>query len=229
MFCYPLALELICKHEGFNEKAYADPETGGAPYTFGFGTQFYPDGLPVKLEHCCTKQKALEYVFHEVQTIEQELNKLNLHLDEYMKQALISFIHSVGWKPFLYSALIECIETEDWAGVVEEFSQWIFDHDHKVIGGLLERRREESMLFLTKIKDAANGYEDLLLTAFRNYAASAEQVKAIRKLEQKINPYVLAEFANDFSITKDPWVALSDSALDDLFRLPGDMWHDDPA
>ena len=35
-YCAPMtnfspALELICKHEGFNEKAYADPETGDAP------------------------------------------------------------------------------------------------------------------------------------------------------------------------------------------------------
>jgi GH24 family phage-related lysozyme (muramidase) len=229
MSYYPLALELICKHEGFNEKAYADPETGGAPYTFGFGTQFYPDGSPVKSGHCCTKQKALEYLMHEIRAIEKELNELNLHLDEYMRQALISFIHSVGWKPFLYSALIDCIEVEDWAGVVEEFSQWIFDQEHQVIGGLLERRREESMLFLTEVKQAIPKCEDLLLTAFRSYAASAEQVSAIRKLEQKINPYVLAEFANDFSITKDPWVPLNDESLDSLFQFPGDCWHGDRA
>ena len=41
------AIDLICKHEGFNEKAYANPITGQEPYTFGYGTQFYPDGLPV--------------------------------------------------------------------------------------------------------------------------------------------------------------------------------------
>jgi lysozyme len=106
------ALELICKYEGFNEKAYADPETGEFPYTLGFGTQFYPDGAPVKLGHYCTKQKALDYLLHEVNIIEQEIAKLNLRLDEHMKQALISFVHSVGWKPFLYSSLIDCIDIE---------------------------------------------------------------------------------------------------------------------
>lgn len=220
------ALELICKHEGFNEKAYADPETGGAPYTFGFGTQYYPDGSPVKSGHCCTKQKALEYLLHEVSVIEQEVNKLNLPLDEYMKQALVSFIHSVGWKPFLYSALIDCIDVEDWEGVVEEFSQWIFDQEHQVIGGLLERRREESLLFLTEIKQTVKACEDVLLTAFRNYAASTEQVDAIRRLEQKINPYVLAEFANNFSINGDSWTSLSDESLDYLFQSPGDGQED---
>ena len=219
------ALELICKYEGFNEKAYADPETGGAPYTLGFGTQFYSDGLPVKLGHYCTKQKALEYLLHEVNIIEQEIDKLNLRLDEHMKQALISFIHSVGWKPFLYRALIDCIDVEDWEGVIEEFSEWIFDQEHQVIGGLLERRREESELFLTEIKQSVKGCEDLLLTAFRSYAASAEQINAIQKLEQKINPYVLAEFANNFSITA-PLVPLADKSLDYLFQFSSDGQED---
>jgi len=219
------ALELICKYEGFNEKAYADPGTGEAPYTLGFGTQFYPDGSPVKPGHYCTKQKALEYLLHEASIIEQEIDKLNLRLDEYMKQALISFVHSVGWKPFLYSALIDCIDAEDWEGVIEEFSEWIFDQEHQVIGGLLERRREESKLFLTEIRQSVEGCEDLLLTAFRNYAASTEQIKAIQKLEQKINPYVLAEFANDFSID-GPLVPMTDKSLDYLFEFSNDGQED---
>ena len=163
---------------------------------------------------------------HEANVIEQEINKLNLRLDEYMKQALISFIHSVGWKPFLYSALIDCIDVEDWEGVVEEFSQWIFDQEHQVIGGLLERRREESLLFLTEIKQPVKVCEDVLLTAFRSYAASIKQVDAIQKLEQKINPYVLAEFANNFSINGDHWALLSDKSLDYLFQSPGDGQED---
>jgi len=219
------ALELICKYEGFNEKAYADPETGEFPYTLGFGTQFYPDGAPVKLGHYCTKQKALDYLLHEVNIIEQEIAKLNLRLDEHMKQALISFVHSVGWKPFLYSSLIDCIDIEDWEGVTEEFSEWIFDQEHQVIGSLLERRREESGLFLTEIKQPIKKCEDLLLTAFRGYAASTEQTNAIRKLEQKINPYVLAEFANNFSINGS-LVPMADKSLDYLFQVPDDGQED---
>jgi lysozyme len=219
------ALELICKYEGFNEKAYADPETGESPYTLGFGTQFYPDGAPVKLRHYCTKEKALDYLLHEVNIIEQEISKLNLRLDEHMKQALISFIHSVGWKPFLYSSLIDCIDIEDWEGVTEEFSEWIFDQEHQVIGNLLERRREESGLFLTEIKQPIKKCEDLLLTAFRGYAASIEQTNAIRKLEQKINPYVLAEFANNFSINGS-LVPMADKSLDYLFQVPDDGQED---
>ena len=57
MYPYTEALRLIKTFEGFNERAYADPETGAEPYTFGYGTQFYPDGIPVKQGHCVTKKK----------------------------------------------------------------------------------------------------------------------------------------------------------------------------
>ena len=100
------AINLIRKHEGFNEKAYPDPATGEDPYTIGYGTQFYPDGSPVKRGQCCSKEKALEYLFHETAVIDTQLIKLNLGLDNSMRQALISFVHSIGWEPFLYSNAI---------------------------------------------------------------------------------------------------------------------------
>ena len=56
------AVNLIRKYEGYSEKAYPDPITGEEPYTIGFGTQFYPDGSPVKRGQCCTREKALEYL-----------------------------------------------------------------------------------------------------------------------------------------------------------------------
>ena len=40
-------IELIMKYEGFNEKSFPDPSTGTAPYTIGFGSQYYPNGEPV--------------------------------------------------------------------------------------------------------------------------------------------------------------------------------------
>jgi hypothetical protein len=47
---------------------------------------------------------------------------------------------------------------------------------------------------------------EVLLTAFRSYLASPRQIKAIQKLEENINPYVLAEFANDFDLSEDGWL-----------------------
>lgn len=209
------AIELICNYEGFSEKAYPDPKTGAAPYTVGYGTQFYPDGTPVLRGHCCTKKKALEYLEHELNIINEDLEKINLILDSTMKEALMSFVHSVGWQPFLYSELIDCIANENWYGVAAEMSRWIFDEDHRVIGGLIDRRREEIDLFLSEIEDCPWSSTEVLLKAFRNYTAAKHQVKAIRQLERNINPYILAEFANAFDLTSDAntW----DLQFDDIF------------
>jgi GH24 family phage-related lysozyme (muramidase) len=209
------AISLIRRYEGFSEKAYPSGEDG--VYTFGYGTQFYPDGSPVKQGQWCTKQKALEYLFDEIKTISLLLNDLQLPIDNSMEQALISFIHSIGWNPFLYSSIVDCIETESWSEAADEITRWVFDENHKIIGGLLERRRDEVNLFLREVDDSPWSSTEVLLTAFRNYAASPHQVRAIRKLEENINPYVLAEFANDFNITENPWHEMSDQELDFLF------------
>jgi len=197
---FSLAINLIRKYEGFSEKAYADLATGGKPYTIGYGTQYYPDGAPVKSGQRCTEEKALEYLFHEVQIINKELLKEDLHLDNYMKQALVSFIHSVGWDSFLYSQIMDCIENENFSGVCEEISRWIFDENYQIIGGLLDRRKEEIKLFLTEIHTNDWKTSEILLNSFRTFDSSPGQIRAIRKLEENINPYILSEFANNFKV-----------------------------
>ena len=201
---FSLAINLIRKYEGFSEKAYPDLTTGEKPYTIGYGTQYYPDGAPVKSGQRCTEEKALEYLFHEVQVINKELLKENLHLDNYMKQALISFIHSVGWDSFLYSQIIDCIENENFAGVCEEISRWIFDENYQIIGGLLDRRKEEVKLFLTEIHTNDWKTSEILLNSFRTFNSNPGQIRAIRKLEENINPYILSEFANNFKVDISP-------------------------
>ena len=215
MYLYQDAISIIKAFEGFNEKAYPDPVTGGDPYTLGYGTQFYPDGSQVKQGHRCTKEKALEYLLYEINLIADELDKLNLGLDLAMKQGLISFIHSVGWDSFLYSSIIDHCEAENYVLAAQEFGRWIFDSEHNVIGGLLDRRRQEASLFL----DTGCYKGNLLLKAFRNYSASQEQVAAIRRLEAEINPYVLSEFANKFTAAYDGDFDLSEEDLRLIFEF----------
>jgi len=215
MYLYQDAISIIKAFEGFNEKAYPDPVTGSDPYTFGYGTQFYPDGSQVKQGHCCTKEKALEYLLYEINIIAEELDKLNLEIDLDMKQGLISFIHSVGWDSFLYSPIIDLCENENYAQAAQEFGKWIFNEEHEVIGGLLDRRRQEACLFL----DLESLPGNLLLKAFRNYSASAEQVAAIRQLETEINPYILSEFANKFNVTYSGDFDLSEEDLRFIFEF----------
>ena len=77
-------------------------------------------------------------------------------------------------------------------------SHWIFDEDHRVIGGLLDRRREEASLFLSEINDCPGKTNNILLDAFRRYSGKLQEIAAIQKLEASSNPYTLAEFVNEF-------------------------------
>ena len=215
MYLYQDALSIIKAFEGFSEKAYPDSVTGGDPYTLGYGTQFYPDGSQVKQGHRCTKEKALEYLLYEINVIADELDKLNLGLDLHMKQGLVSFIHSVGWDSFLYSAIIDHCENENYVLAAQEFGKWIFDADHEVIGGLLDRRRQEVSLFL----DTGNIGGEILLKAFRNYTASPDQVAAIRQLEAEINPYALSAFANKFNANNTGDFDISEEDLRFIFQF----------
>ena len=194
------AICIIKKYEGFNERACPDPATGAEPYTIGYGSEFYPDGSPVLKGQLVSRKKAFEYLLAELDVIDSELDALKLDLDPHMKNALISFIHSVGWEAFLYSSIVDAVERGDFAEVIHEFNRWIFDDEHKVIAGLLERRREEGTIFLTNIDERAWMPPDVLLKAFRDYQASLRQVNAIRRFEERVNPYVLSEFANEFGL-----------------------------
>ncbi len=211
------AINLICKYEGFNEKAYADLTTDAEPYTIGYGTQYYPDGSPVKRGQHCSQEKALEYLFQEVGIIDTQLSKLNLGLDEPMRQALISFIHSIGWELFLYSSIIEAIEAENFHTATKEMSSWIFDEYHKVIGGLIDRRREETNLFLQNVESTPWDTTEILLTAFREYSGTTSEIKAVQELEESISPYILSKFANEFNGSDSPWETFSQEELNSIF------------
>lgn len=201
MHDFSSAICIVKKYEGFNERACPDPATGAEPFTIGYGSEFYPDGSPVLKGQLVSRKKALEYLLAELDVIDSELEALRLDLDPQMHNALLSFIHSVGWEAFLYSSIVDAIEREDFAEVIHEFNRWIFDDEHKVIGGLLERRREEGNLFMTNVDEIAWMPPDVLLKAFRDYEASLRQVNAIRKFEEHVNPYVLSEFANEFGLS----------------------------
>lgn len=213
------AIRLIKTFEGFHEKAYSDPSIGEEAFIIGFGTTYYPDGSPVRQGHCCTKDKALEYLTDEIKIISTQLIDLNLGLDLSMLNALVSFVHSIGWESFLYSNIVDCCEREDYNQAAKEMTKWIYDSEYKVIGGLVERRRREVNLFLSEITENTWVGSDILLKAFRNYVASPAQVRAIRKLQEAVDPYTLSSFANDFEIDSDPYADFSQSEYDTIFNL----------
>ncbi len=217
MYPYTEALLIIKTFEGFNEKAYCDPDTGSNPYTIGYGTQFYPDGSPVKKGQYVTRTKALEFLKHEIEIISTQIEILNLGLDQSQICALSSFAHSVGWETFLYSNIIDTLDEEDYSETINELSCWIFDNDHKVVGGLIDRRRHEVQLFMREQGEIVTSSKDILLKAFREYTASKEQVAAIRELQEHISPYALSNFANDYEDDSE-LIEFSPSELQTIYQ-----------
>ena len=67
---------------------------------------------------------------------------------------------------FLYSQLIDNIECENWPGVATVFSTWIFGEDQRVIGGLIDRRREETQLFLEEIKNTLGELVEMMKAVY---------------------------------------------------------------
>ena len=200
MVGFSKAIDIICKYEGYKEKAYPDPVTGSNPYTFGYGSQFYPDGSPVKSGHCVTKQKALEYLLNELYVIDTELDKLQLDIGSSMREALISFIHSIGWEAFLYSSVVDYISAQKYHAAADEMNRWIFDSNHKALGHLLHRRQEETNLFLSEIDTNVASLPNILLTAVKEYCGHPNQIQALVNLERRMNPYILTEFMNSFAV-----------------------------
>jgi hypothetical protein len=119
----------------------------------------------------------------------------------------------------LYSEIVDCIDREDFFDATQSMGNWIFDADHKVVGGLIDRRREEINLFLEEINANPWSSTEILLRAFRNYNAAPHQVRAIRTLEESISPYILSRFANDFDIESSPWASFTDEELDSIFIM----------
>ena len=117
-----------------------------------------------------------------------------------MREALISFIHSIGWEAFLYSSVIDYIDASKYHAAVDEMNRWIFDANHKALGHLLHRRQEETNLFLSELDTNVASLPNILLTAVKEYAGHPNQIQALVNLEKRMNPYILTEFMNTFAV-----------------------------
>ena len=198
------AIAIIRQYEGFNEKAYPHFETGGAPYTLGYGTQFYPDGSPVQRGQRVTEDKASEYLKAELEVLSEQIDYLDLDLSTNMKEGLLSFVHSIGWDAFLYSPIIDQIEVNELREAAHAMSHWVFDHHKNAVGTLIQRRKEETQLFMGEDETSLGTPGYLLLAAFRNYEGRPHQVVAIRRLEVSLNAYILSEFSNAYRVLEHP-------------------------
>lgn len=142
-------LALIKHSEGFRDKAYPDPATGGKPYTIGNGTTVYPSGVPVKLGDKVTEQQADSYLRNDVKKFEAAVsNAVKVKLTQGQFDALVSFTYNLGPANMASSTLIKKMNAGDVKGAADEFLRWN-KAAGKVMAGLTTRRAAERALFLS--------------------------------------------------------------------------------
>lgn len=142
-------LALIKQSEGFRDKAYPDPATGGKPYTIGNGTTVYPSGMPVKLGDKVTEQQADSYLRNDVKKFESAVsNAVKVKLTQGQFDALVSFTYNVGPANMGSSTLIKKLNAGDVKGAADELLRWN-KAAGKVMAGLTTRRAAERALFLS--------------------------------------------------------------------------------
>lgn len=198
MYFFPNAISLIKKYEAYWETAQQIGPVEDDLYRIGYGIENYPDGTAVKFGQKITRRKADEYLSWQVQNIAAWLDNCKLSINEDQREALISFVHSVGTDVFEDSMMFALVEDGKHLQAAEEFTRWIYDEGSYASPLLIERRRHEKLLFLSNLVEWDDFHSPLLLDCFKDYRGLVQQDMAINFLEQKLDPYLLAEFFNLF-------------------------------
>lgn len=143
---------IIARFESFRPVAYADPKTGGEPWTIGFGTTHYADGSAIKPGDTITFPEAIAALDAFVQVhILPALARIPgwAEMSNDQRSALVSFAYNCG--PRFYGSddfetITRVLRDRDWAAVPGALLLYD-DPNTNVTDGLLRRRRAEGALW----------------------------------------------------------------------------------
>lgn len=136
-------LKFIAGFEGLSLVAYPDPQSGGPPWTIGFG---HTHG--VKEGDTCTLEEAYDLLDQDLMIAEDAIaRQVKVPLTQGEYDALASFIHNFGETKFAKSTLLRLLNQMRYDAAAEEFLKWV-SPGSSVEAGLTRRRRAERELFL---------------------------------------------------------------------------------
>lgn len=153
------AISLIAKHEGFQPTAFPDPNTGGMPYSIGYGTSIYPDARPVKIGDRITEEMGREYLIWDINRRLQPSLQIIPNwskMNDNQKGAIYSFAYNIGSSFYgnqSFSSITELLDSDDrWNDQewVKETFLIYTNPGSEAEMGLRKRREEEAELFLKK-------------------------------------------------------------------------------
>lgn len=142
-------IELIAEFEGFEEKAYPDPGSGDEPWTIGYGTTVYADGVKVVKGDTISEEDAMYELQHHVNemVIPVLQDYVKVELTQQQIDSLASFIYNVGAGNFRKSTLLRKLNWGDYDGAASELLKWNRAAG-RVMAGLTRRRQAEQDMFL---------------------------------------------------------------------------------
>lgn len=141
-------MNIIKRWEGLRLVGYADPATGGEPYTIGYGHTSLAGSPKVKLGMRITSKEADEILKSDLVKFEEAVLKLLGRVPTQAQfDAMMSLVYNIGINNFKKSSVLRKFNAGDYTGTAEAFMLFI-KANGKVMKGLVSRRTEERELFL---------------------------------------------------------------------------------
>ena len=136
------AVDLIKQSEGRQLKAYRCP---AGTITIGYGhTKGVYEGQEIN------DTMALEMLWQDVKTIDLQLSKVNLKVNQNQYNAIVSFVFNLGFGNFLKSTLFDKVTSNPNDPTIrDEFMKWRYAA-HRELPGLVKRRKAEADLYFKK-------------------------------------------------------------------------------
>lgn len=143
------AMTLIKTSEGWRAQAYADPGTGGEPWTIGYGHTTAAGQPAVVKGMTITLSQGEIILANDLVPVELAVtNLVKVPLTENEYGALVSFVFNVGVANFTNSTLLKDLNAKNYAGAADQLLLWTHAAG-KVLPGLVERRKAERALFIS--------------------------------------------------------------------------------
>lgn len=141
-------IDFIKQFEGYSEKAYPDPATGGEPWTIGYGTTKYPSGEKVAKGDTITPNHAEYCLRNDVAKFEEGVSALlKVATTQNQFDAMVSLAYNIGLGNFGKSTLLRKHNEKCYSCAAGQFPAWNRANG-KVMNGLTRRRNAERALYM---------------------------------------------------------------------------------
>jgi lysozyme len=148
-------IRLIKEFEGFSEKAYYDPHTGGLPITIGWGSTRRKDGTRFMIGNHISQEEAEDLLYFQLRReFLPTLQKIPYwgEMNANQQGAILSFAYNLGadfYGSSNFNTITRVLKNKEWSKVPETLKLYR-NPGSSVEKGLLRRRTAEGSLWSSK-------------------------------------------------------------------------------